>query len=362
MATHQIINGLKVIHAFKGVHVEDEVVKRRSSVALIIRFPGLDIPDGASLEDFLEMVEAKESGLSATSAEVLFIKRTSRVGDNWSGHVALPGGKRDPEDESDLMTAVRETAEEIGLELMPSVATPEARPSLYVGPLDQRLVKTSWGRVTLMTLCSFVFIVSGGAKSPKLTLQPSEIDRTFWIPVPHLYGKEAGTAGYEVVNVGHRLRLHNNPLIPKFLHPFISTFMVGNMLFGCTDLKDPRDMVITVPGGPKPPYKLWGLTLGVIIDFLELIRPRTEAVHFRFPTMQAPDLRLILYIMSRRFRNEKMKELRSIEAHEEGQMDLAGRALTGYFGYIAKTIYVGVSLRLFIVSLASYKLFCLLRK
>jgi 8-oxo-dGTP pyrophosphatase MutT (NUDIX family) len=49
--------------------------------------------------------------------EVLLIKRARREGDPWSGHMALPGGRHDPEDASLLHTAVRETVEETGLDL-----------------------------------------------------------------------------------------------------------------------------------------------------------------------------------------------------------------------------------------------------
>jgi len=49
--------------------------------------------------------------------ECLFIKRAARRGDRWTSHVALPGGKRDEEDEDDHRAAVRECLEEVGLDL-----------------------------------------------------------------------------------------------------------------------------------------------------------------------------------------------------------------------------------------------------
>ena len=49
--------------------------------------------------------------------EVLLIKRARRDGDPWSGHMALPGGRRDPADTSLRQTAVRETLEETGIDL-----------------------------------------------------------------------------------------------------------------------------------------------------------------------------------------------------------------------------------------------------
>ena len=49
--------------------------------------------------------------------EVFVIKRADRVGDPWSGHMALPGGRKEPTDEDAYDTARRETIEEVGVDL-----------------------------------------------------------------------------------------------------------------------------------------------------------------------------------------------------------------------------------------------------
>lgn len=54
---------------------------------------------------------------SARGPEVLFIRRAERESDPWSGHMAFPGGRVEPHDATLVHTAMRETVEEIGLDL-----------------------------------------------------------------------------------------------------------------------------------------------------------------------------------------------------------------------------------------------------
>jgi 8-oxo-dGTP pyrophosphatase MutT (NUDIX family) len=47
----------------------------------------------------------------------LLIRRADRPGDPWSGHMALPGGRREPGDADLIQTAIREVQEEVGIAL-----------------------------------------------------------------------------------------------------------------------------------------------------------------------------------------------------------------------------------------------------
>ena len=49
--------------------------------------------------------------------QVLLIKRSERRTDPWSGQIALPGGKMQNGDPSAKETAIRETIEEVGIDL-----------------------------------------------------------------------------------------------------------------------------------------------------------------------------------------------------------------------------------------------------
>jgi 8-oxo-dGTP pyrophosphatase MutT (NUDIX family) len=66
--------------------------------------------------------------------EVLLIQRAEREGDPWSGQIALPGGRRQPEDATLQDTAIRETLEETGLNL--------AEHGVVLGTLDELRPRT----------------------------------------------------------------------------------------------------------------------------------------------------------------------------------------------------------------------------
>ena len=50
--------------------------------------------------------------------ECLFIRRAERPSDPWSGHMAFPGGRHEERDPDLLATAIRETREEVGIDLL----------------------------------------------------------------------------------------------------------------------------------------------------------------------------------------------------------------------------------------------------
>lgn len=124
-----------------------EGCEKRASVALVLRLrptygAQLSHAQGngtATAESYPASLDEFLSQTWEGDPEVLFIKRAGRAGDRWSGHTALPGGKRDPQDADDVAAAIRETREEVGLDLT-------ARGCFHVGNLPQRVVTTAWGR------------------------------------------------------------------------------------------------------------------------------------------------------------------------------------------------------------------------
>jgi 8-oxo-dGTP pyrophosphatase MutT (NUDIX family) len=88
--------------------------------------PVLAERDGTYFEAAVAVILRETSG---DDVEILFIKRAARADDPWSGQIAFPGGRHEDSDESLEDTAVRETREEVGIELR--------RHGTIVGALDE---------------------------------------------------------------------------------------------------------------------------------------------------------------------------------------------------------------------------------
>lgn len=124
--------------------------KKRASVALVLRIrPAYSFPpvyDPRFCGNTVLSVQERlrnffgQSWVQQGEPELLFIKRASRDGDRWAGHVALPGGKREQGDPDDRAVSVRETREETGLEL-------DIDHCVCIGNLPERIVSTTWGKI-----------------------------------------------------------------------------------------------------------------------------------------------------------------------------------------------------------------------
>lgn len=105
--------------------------------------------------------------------ELLLIKRARSERDPWSGHMALPGGRRDDADRTLEDTARRETLEETGVDL-PTIGVP-------VGRLED--VAPSSPSLPRLTIAAFVFGVRDGTGA---RVASREIESVYWIPLDAL--------------------------------------------------------------------------------------------------------------------------------------------------------------------------------
>ncbi|KAF4631754.1 hypothetical protein G7Y89_g6376 [Cudoniella acicularis] len=315
-----------------------EACKKRASVALVLRVRptfGHWPPNSSNLADgnsdnisSADLVKRffDQDWVQHGDPEIVFIKRAARPGDRWTSHVAFPGGKRDPEDKSDKDVAVRETDEEIGLDLK----SPHA---LYTGNLPERVVSTSWGKVPIMVLCPFVFLWTQ-PDMPPLKLQPTEVASTHWVPLRVLLSPSTRT--FEYVDVSDRFSNRGGIIMKKFLRS-----VLGRMEFSAVRLLPSESLYCSSAteffspdtqdeGGSwrsglhrwytgdqiydmekTRPLLLWGLTLGMLADFLEQLPPHNAIELWSPPTFTSFDVRFLVSILTRSLQERNKAKLQN---------------------------------------------------
>lgn len=312
-----------------------EGMSKRASVALVIRIKPSYAHWPSAQTDKIDNIDEffAQDWVQYGEAEVLFIKRASRKGDRWTSHIALPGGKRDPTDADDKAAAVRECDEEVGLDV--------AKYGISVGNLPQRLVTTHWGKKPLLVLCPYIFLLTAH-EVPPLKLQPTEVAATHWVPIRSLQAKECRTVAFEDVSS----RLANQE---TGVRRWMLQLVLGKMMFAAISLlpteslhsaetpaleslQDNRHALPTIydrlrnfttrisrsdlfgsypPLPPEAPLLLWGLTLGVMSDFLDLMPPHNGLTLWVYPNFTPLDVRFVVWLMTYRFKDRKRAELQA---------------------------------------------------
>ena len=152
--------------------------------------------------------------------DVLFIERAEKEGDPWSGQMAFPGGHKDPVDDDLKSAAMRETLEEISLDLSGAH---------YLGALDHQQARPR-GHNLDMIIAPHVFEISGDP-----VLEPNyEVADTVWAPL--------------------------NSLVTNTLHDWMTFELRGEpTIFNGYRLS----------GG----HFVWGLTYRVLKDFFTTLNP-----------------------------------------------------------------------------------------
>jgi len=110
-------------------------------------------------------------------AELLLIRRAERADDPWSGQIGLPGGGVDATDRSLEQTAIRETREEVGLDLDVH--------GRVLGVLDDLRPRTP--HLPSIIVRPFVTVYTG---DPAVTIS-DEVAEARWVPLSALRRPEA---------------------------------------------------------------------------------------------------------------------------------------------------------------------------
>jgi 8-oxo-dGTP pyrophosphatase MutT (NUDIX family) len=145
LAHPDIVKIRAALDSHGGLHADSEEGVRRAAVALIIR--------------------AGETG----APELLFIKRSEYPADPWSGQVAFPGGREEAADPTLADTAIRETREETGIDLV--------RDGTMIGTLDD--LRPDTVRLPAVIVRPYVVLLH---RFEPLVLS-DEVALAFWVPL-----------------------------------------------------------------------------------------------------------------------------------------------------------------------------------
>lgn len=124
-------------------------------------------------DDFVHAAVMMILSESSGGLSMLFIKRPESDRDAFSGHMAFPGGKMVEGDESKLDTAIRETHEEIGIDLHICAR--------IIGELDD--VNPNNPRADNYIVTPYLSLLDS-----EVILKPnmSEVEAAVWVPLSHL--------------------------------------------------------------------------------------------------------------------------------------------------------------------------------
>ncbi|KAJ8468707.1 hypothetical protein ONZ45_g17145 [Pleurotus djamor] len=180
---------------------------RRAAVAIIIRIvpsPDVPIPQPTPQPTLSEFFQSEWVNDPNARPEILFLERENAVVNESTNerarhsprgekHVAFPGGRTEDGDEGGLYTAMRQTWEEIGIDLAEKDYT-------CIGQLDDREITTSLGKRLLMILSPFVFLQISSVSpvpdpAPNTTLHWTPLE-SLWIPRQDSPANTQASSGY----------------------------------------------------------------------------------------------------------------------------------------------------------------------
>lgn len=216
---------------------------------------------------------------SVPQVDILFIQRAPNQSDPWSAHIAFPGGRRDSCDTSDLGTAMRETREEIGLDLSSSHYA-------HLGRLDDRPIGRAATKSGVLTAHVFFEIFPDPTE---YQLQQEEVSSAFWVSLCHLHRPSAPQAT-------HLLHLEQ-PRTASLLHTLFlcckKALGFGTMRMSAVDVLPVAQDIVVSKGPRSPPVFLWGMTLDCVGDLVTALgRQRVDI------PAALPDNRLLSFSIS----------------------------------------------------------------
>ncbi|KAI5897928.1 uncharacterized protein SCHCODRAFT_02696554 [Schizophyllum commune H4-8] len=367
---------------------------RRAAVALIIRIvpaPNATLPPPSTsqptITEFFDLDWVKDPN---ARPEILFVRRDSAVAEVASldngrprntreAHVAFPGGRTEKDDEGGLYTAMRQTWEEIGIDLA-------EREYTCIGQLDDREITTSLGKRLLMILSPYVFLQLC-PQSP--TADPAEGTTLHWTPLASVVAPPKWS--YVTVDAASRMAPKHSVALRLLVQ-----VLVGSMQFPAIVIEPSSTEPSPAPvsdvsklekgathGGRRQTLKLWGLSLGMTLDLLSYMIPAEPDLQsgrrsgystpaplsplqlpYRagdelriedlapslasiFPKFSYPDVNFWIWVFGRRYREVVRGWEASVRSggSNDRRINWSGSALSTYYAAVRKALVVVIVAR-----------------
>lgn len=148
--------------------------------------------------DFVHAAVMMILGGSPDGLSMLFIKRPESDIDAFSGHMAFPGGKMKEGDKDKLDAAIRETYEEVGVDLYTS--------GRVIGELDD--INPNNPRAINYIVTPYLSMLK-----EEVLIRPNlyEVEAAVWVPMKHLKDER---------NFKVRFRERNGKLVEDYVYSF----------------------------------------------------------------------------------------------------------------------------------------------
>ena len=205
-----------------------------------------------------------------------------------------------------------------------------------------------------MVLCPFIYVYTC-SDSPQLKPQPTEVASTHWVSLRALLSSSLRTQEYVDVSDrftrqgGYLTRMACRSIIGWMQFPAIR--LVPTESLHCNSVpgfipetedfpdslslfqrlkKWSMDNKSTSPHNSNNNNRsllLWGLTLGILADFLDMLPPHTAVSLWTYPNFTTLDLRLIVTILTYQLRKRNMLQVKSGDRGNQTAVDSQTAAL-----------------------------------
>lgn len=244
-----------------------------------------------------------------------------------------------------------------------------------------------------MVLCPFVYLLLRH-DLPPLALQPSEVHSAHWVTLMALLAPSLRTVERWDLSKGSARK-------KGYIAQMLVRATAGSMLFGAIKLKPTESlyysgsgfipetrspttwtesaarMISNILTGDRTQFPeddrslvLWGLTMGIMADFLEMLDLHGTSKLWYWPQFSPWDLRALVSLLTYRFRAQKLRELTATTGRPGPDRDRVsgydgatftissmrqstgsesgisgGLLLEGYFERLFKALYVALFVR-----------------